>query len=116
MQLRLLVTLCAHPWVRDLVLRLAVPKPRAWVAAEQYRRKQLDGGAAVYGAATQLQTGFQQAVWERQSEEASRPTVDPLQLAFLCLRLPVSLSVKAQLLALAAAVAAAGPERACKVS
>jgi hypothetical protein len=115
-QLRLLVTLCAHPFIREIILQLSVPKPRAWTAAEQFRRKQHDANTAgSFPAAVQFY-GQQRSAWDRQAEEASRPTVEPLQLAFLCLRLPMSLAVKSQLLALATVAAAAGPEYACAVS
>ena len=106
-QLRLLATLCSREGVRDLVLRLAVPKPRAWTAAEKQ-------AAAAEGVALQAAYHYGMPGGQRALEEHARNTVDPLRLALLCLRLPVTLAVKAQLLTLTSIVAA-DPERASKV-
>lgn len=52
--------------------------------------------------------------FQRAQEERAQATVDPLQLAFLCLRLPVTLAVKAQLVTFSSVVAS-DPERAATV-
>jgi len=83
-----------------------VPKPRAWIAAER-QQAAADGVAA-------LATRHYGSVGGQQSRDMPRTTVDPLQLVFLCLRLPVTLAVKAQLLTMAGVIAA-DPELAPKV-